>query len=210
MKLNIKYSIRLEEQRIEKTIKKLPWYNKLGYRPHFPKNINPEIDNLKKINIALKNEYNEKDYKNAKNKILKKNSVIGKKFISNLENICGKKAKKEYELILTKYGVGGSYFLPNQIIININSKSKINTILHEITHLVIESNIQKYKIEQNQKERIIDLILTSKQISLDNYKMQKRGKEHKKTIDKLFKKYFKPPLSNFFKKLEKMNKTVNK
>ena len=110
------------------------------------------------------------------------------------------KNKKDYKLILTKYGMGGSYSLPNQIILNINSKSKINTILHEITHLTIEAYIQKYKIQQNQKERIVDLILTSKQISLNNYKMQKRGKEYKKLTDKLFKEYFKPPLSNFFKK----------
>jgi len=209
MPLNILYSKKLEEQRIEKTLKKLPWYDRLGYTPRFPKNINPKIDSFKKINSALKNEYNEKDYKDAKNEILKKISIIEKDFISKLENICGKKAKKEYKLILTKYGVGGSYCLPNQIILNINSKSKINTILHEITHLTIEVYIQKYKVEQNQKERIIDLILTSKQISLNNYKMQKRGKDHKKIIDRLFKEYFKPPLDIFFKKLEKLNKTPN-
>ena len=82
--------------------------------------------------------------------------------------------------------------------------------MHEITHLAIETYIQKYKIEQNQKERIIDLILSSKKISLKNYKMQKRGKEYMKIVDKLFKEYFKPPLGIFFKKLEKLNKKINK
>ena len=94
MSLNIKYSIKLEEQRIEKTLKKLLWYNKLGYRPRFPKNITPEIDNLKIINSSLKNEYNEKDYKNTKDKILKKFSTIEKVFYSKLKKNLWQKNKK--------------------------------------------------------------------------------------------------------------------
>jgi hypothetical protein len=205
MPLNIKYSLKLERQRVNKTIKKLPWYGKLGYSPRFPENINPKIDSLKKIHAALLDEYNEIDYKKAAMEINKKFSAIEKNFSSNLQKICGKKIRKNFQLILTKYGVGGSYSSPDKIIYNIGMKSSsINTIFHEITHLVIEPNIKKYQIQQNEKERIVDLILTSKPIALTDYKMQKRGKDCGKIIDPLFKKYFKPPINNFFKKLTEL------
>lgn len=208
MPLDIKYSVKLEKQRIKNTIKKLSWYKKLGYSPRFPQNINPKTDNLIKIYTALMDEYSEKDYKRATAEINKKFSKIENIFYDKLLNACGKKIKRNFKLILTKYGVGGSYKLPNKIILNINSKSKINTILHEITHLAIEPSIQKYQIQQNEKERIVNLILTSKPIALPDYKMRRRGEEHKKFIDPLFKKYFKPPISNFFKKFAELHNKI--
>lgn len=208
MPLDIKYSIKLEKQRIKNTIKKLSWYEKLGYLPRFPKNINPKTDNLKKVYAALLDEYAEKDYKSATAEINKKFSKIENIFYGKLHNACGKRIKRNFKLILTKYGVGGSYKLPNKIILNINSKSKINTILHEITHLAIEPYIQKYQIQQNEKERIVNLILTSKPIALPDYKMRKRGEEYKKFIDPLFKEYFKPPISNFFKKFAELHNKI--
>jgi hypothetical protein len=102
-------------------------------------------------------------------------------------------------------GVGGSYSLPNKIIYNIAMKSSpVNTVLHEITHLIIEPYIKRYRIQQDEKERIVDLILTSKLISLPNYKMQKRGEKNSRLIDPLFKKHFKPPIGNFFKEFSKL------
>lgn len=201
MPLKIQYGVKHEKQRIKKTIAKLLWFEKLGYSPRFPKNINPEIDNLEKIYAALLKEYAKDEYKKATAEININFPKVENIFYDKLRNLLGQKIRKNYRLILTKYGVGGSYKLPNIITLNINSKSPVNTILHEITHLAIEPYIRKYGIKQNEKERIVDLILTSPSIALKNYKMQKRGKEHKKIIDPLFKEYFKPPINNFFKKL---------
>ena len=201
MPLEIKYSVKTEKQRIKNAIKNLAWYKKLGYVPCFPKNINPEIDSLEKIYAALQKEYKDKDYRESAILIKKKFSRIENNFYDRLQKVCGKKIRKNYKLILTKYGVGGSYAPPNKIIIKINAGNPINIILHEIVHLAIEPYIQKYKIKQNEKERIVDLILTSKLISLKNYKMQKRGEEFQ-FIDPLFKKYFKPPIGEFFKRLK--------
>jgi hypothetical protein len=205
MILEIKYSLQLEKQRVKKTIEKLSWYERLGYSPRFPQNVNPKNDNLKKIYSAIKYEYIEEDYKNIAAEIKIKFSEIEKDFCEKFKKLYGKKIRKNFKLILTKYGVGGSYSLPNKIILNINMKSLVNTILHEITHLVIESYIQKYKIPQNQKERIVDLILSSKSIALKGYVIQKRGEEYKKIIDPLFVDLFNPPIDNFFKALEKIN-----
>lgn len=209
MSLDIEYSVKLEEQRIKNTLEKLSWYENLGYKPRFPKDVNPKTDNLKKIYTALLNEYTEEDYKRVATEINKKFFEIENNFCDKLHGLCGKRIKRNFKLILTKYGVGGSYFLPNKIIYNFSMKSfSINTILHEITHLIIEPYIKRYQIKQNEKERIVDLILTSESIILPNYKMQKRGEEHKKFIDPLFSKYFRPPINNFFRKLEELNKKL--
>lgn len=211
MPLSIIYSEELERKRIKKTLEKLPWYYKLGYSPRFPKSIDPRNDNLEKIFLALKNEYKEEDYRKSANEIIKTFSEIENSFFEKLQVICGKKIKRKFKLVLTKYDVGGSYSMPNRIIYNFEMKSSsISTILHEIVHLVIEKYIQKYQIQQNEKERIVDLILTSNPIALPNYKMQKRGEEFKNIIDPLFKIYFNPPIDNFLKKLKKSNNTNTK
>jgi hypothetical protein len=69
-------------------------------------------------------------------------------------------AQDEYIIYFTKYGTGGSYNLPNTVIINLNRRWEVGmlkTIIHEIIHLAIEKDILEYKIEQWQKERIVDL-----------------------------------------------------
>lgn len=206
MPLNIKYGLELEEQRLKNTLDRYLWYKKMGYNPRFPADIIPKSSNHAKIYSALKNEYDEKIYQKTATEIIKKFSIKEKKFYSNLQTIFGKKIRSNYSVILTQYGVSGSYSLPNKIILNINSKSKIHTIFHEIVHLIIEPYIQKYTIEQNQKERIVDLILTTTQISLSHYKKQKRGEKFKKNIDHLFKLYFKAPINIFFQKLDELTK----
>jgi len=203
MPLKIKYSLKLEKQRLKNTIKKFSWFEKMGYAPRFPKNTNPKLDSLKKIYTALQCEYVEEDYEKAAIEINKQFSRIENTFYDKLQRQCGKRIKRNFNLVLTKYGVGGSYSLPNKIIYNFQMKSSsINTIMHEITHLTIEPYIKKYQIQQNEKERIVDLILTSDIVALD-YTMQKRGEQAGKIIDPLFKQYFKPPISVFFKELQK-------
>jgi len=65
-----------------------------------------------------------------------------------------------YKIILSKYGGGGSYDLPNEIIINFKNRGEkfIQTVVHEMVHLLIEPWIQKYKISHWTKERVTDLI----------------------------------------------------
>ena len=42
-------------------------------------------------------------------------------------------------------------------------------IAHEIVHIIIEPWIQKYKIQYQEKERIVDLILSSKEFYFLKY-----------------------------------------
>ncbi len=66
----------------------------------------------------------------------------------------------KYEVFLTSYGTGGSYELPNIVVMNICNRDQDRLVIilfHEIIHLNIESFIQKYSIPHWYKERIVDL-----------------------------------------------------
>ena len=66
----------------------------------------------------------------------------------------------ELKIQLTCYGMGGSYWLPNKIVLLATKLSPTATIVHELIHLVVEEWIQKYAIGQAQKERIVDLFMS--------------------------------------------------
>ena len=61
---------------------------------------------------------------------------------------------------LTQYGTGGSYQPPKTIIINITNKNCLKVALHEIVHLLAESTVQKQKLSHQEKEKLVESILT--------------------------------------------------
>jgi hypothetical protein len=97
-------------------------------------------------------------------------------------------------ITLTQYGVGGSYWLPNKVIININYSwlDFFETLFHELIHLFIEKPIiEKYDLSHESKESLIDYIMTHNQYlktMFPNYKIQKAFSKQlpdKKIINKL-------------------------
>ena len=177
IKLQFNYSVEYEVQRIKNTIKKLDWFKEKGYRLSFPKNLTLEnVGSLDEEDIrkSVVDEYNEDEYREVIEIINKQWS----KYSSLLENyFLETKIRIEdfYEVKLTKYGVGGSYHLPNTIITNIQAHydvSLIKTIIHEIVHLSIQELIEKYEVEHWKKERIVDLILDKYVSKTSQIKMQ--------------------------------------
>ncbi len=111
---------------------------------------------------------------------------------------------------LTNYGVGGSYNLPNIIILNINNKKGFKTIIHEIIHLLIETWIQEYKVQHWEKERIVDLVLNSKEFSFLKYNNWQGSYDNaEEYIDDLFNKYFFENPKNFFSKIKSARHLVS-
>ena len=163
VEINMRHSLDLEVRRVILVKQKAEWFKKMGYRLSLPGSLN--LDNLKKISQEeaeeyINKEYKEDDYKNANIKIQEDWAAMSMGFKEKL-------LKYElnpldvYDVFLTKYGVKGSYDLPNSITINfkqleINNISRV--IMHEIVHLLIEGLIQKYNVEHWRKERIVDLI----------------------------------------------------
>lgn len=198
--IKIKYSISFETQRVFDVAKKIDWFKRMSYEVDLPKDL--KIENTKKITKkiiidAIINEYNSIDYEKAV-KIIKQNwdkisSELAKNFLS-----IKLKPKSSYNIFLTKYGTGGSYNLPNYIIVNFRKRTAddlVRIIIHEIIHLMIEPSVKKNKVQHWQKERLVDLIFSKIMPSVA--KMQKLPKEVQK-IDLIFNKFF-PDIEKFFK-----------
>jgi hypothetical protein len=113
----------------------------------------------KEIEEAVIAEYSDNVYKENE-KFLLDNWKKASQEIDSAFSKSGLKFQEEYKIYLTKYGTGGSYNLPNTVIINVTFSFKIKIIqliIHEMIHLAIEEDILKYEIGQAQKERIVDL-----------------------------------------------------
>jgi hypothetical protein len=156
MKLIIRANtIDQEKGIIEDTKKKLKWYKKNRYVCVLPKG-------------TLEREYNLKDYKKVIEQI---NKSWKKEDLKRLIKILGVKADKTYNVYLTKYGVGGSYYPPNLITVNISPEydfyQKTQTIIHEIIHLTMEDFVIKNKLSHWQKEGLIKLLESIVAINLN-------------------------------------------
>lgn len=154
MELTIKYGKRFENNRIKSTLEKLDWFKSHGYKPIIPKNISTE----KQIVNFIDKNFNEKDYEENKKKLLKEYKKIKKRFNEKLKSLFSN-IPKEVEVILTKYGSGGSYLFPNKVIINIQgnqiNKPLIDVLKHEILHLLSEEKIIRKKLSHEEKEKFI-------------------------------------------------------
>jgi len=202
--IKIKYSDDFEVQRVFKSLQKINWYKKMGYNLVLPKALSSK--NLgalsdKSIKQIVKKIYGVLDYQKISNSIEQKWPKISTKVFNALP-MFNLPSKKQYNVILTKYGVAGSYNLPNTIIVNFSNKTNneiIKIIVHEMIHLIIEPLILKHKTGHWQKERIVDLIVSK--VNPLNDRMQNLPIRTEK-IDKIF--------SNFYPDIEKIIKSINK
>lgn len=151
MELTIKYGKRFEVNRILFTLERLDWYKLHNYKPILPENIKTKEQVIGFVN----NNFNEEEYKSKEGELSKNYKKINKKFTEKLMNSFPN-LPKEIEVILTKYGMGGSYSLPNKVIINIKSKKSVIDILkHEILHLLCEEEVIEKGMSQEEKEELI-------------------------------------------------------
>lgn len=146
--LNINFSREFEQWRIKTCLAKLDWFKAEGYKVNLPEEGQAE-------------EYDETDFQAYADLITGDWSKYSDQLSQGLTNLEGAEIQEAYKVNLTKYGVGGSYSYPNEVIINIAQKGReraVLTLIHEITHLSIHKLIKKYEIEHWQKERLVDLI----------------------------------------------------
>ncbi|MFH1054649.1 MAG: hypothetical protein V1744_00995 [Candidatus Altiarchaeota archaeon] len=162
------------------------------------------------IEAAIKKEHDSNKFLAEESKITQEYWATLGKYFKDLAGIFGEKVVLPSEIVLTDYGVGGSYNLKTrQILDNLyNSNGELktpkelkNTIVHETMHLQLEKFIQDYKIPQWQKEYVVDKMIVEKFQSTD-YTGLKTGKPRwqgpegfdyhgaKAQVDPLFDKYF--------------------
>ena len=157
IKLHFMYGPETDVKRVKNTLKKISWFKENGYRPILPEGIleNSSLDEIREVVVVS---YDEKPYETLSQEVLEIWDTHAGSFIK-LKAIPDCRFHDTYEVVLTKYGVGGSYYADTgKIIVNINTKKVIDTIQHEIIHTGIEYLIQKYKVSHWRKERLVGLI----------------------------------------------------
>jgi len=200
MKLDIKYSLDFEVERVKNTLARLDWFNEQGYRPRLPDGVSKGSSDSE-IKQVIEAEFDQSIYEQAKQKLSDRfipvadqfNSALVEVFDSSIDTIV---------INLTGYGVGGSYHLPSTIVINHHMSDLFKTVIHEIVHLMIQENIEKHEIEHWEKERIVDLILNSEQFSFLEYDSMQDTKGTEKYVDGLFNECFFKDKEQFFKQMK--------
>lgn len=168
--LKYTYSENLEISRLLYTLNRLEWYLNNGYSLDyisFPEglvvsNTARGVDE-EKVALLVKKEYNSNKYKEAAESLdnLYRNY---KQILGIFINKISLGILPEIEVVLSRYGIGGSYHLPNKIVCNIAKMYNIGLLratLHEIIHLHIEPLIKKYQINHWSKESIVNLLFQS-------------------------------------------------
>ena len=134
-------------------------------------------------------EFDQKEYEDKANELKQKWEEKKDDFLNKLAGL-RLPMQSEYIVVFTKYGVGGSYGLPNTIQINFNypiEKETIAITLHEIIHLTIEELIKKYRIDHWKKERLVDLIYGK---FYPHEKRLQRDPEKSEEIERIFEAFF--------------------
>jgi len=209
--LNFQYSIERETRRVLKTIEDIWWFKKEGYKWEnfgYPKGL--DINKVgsgevtyseEEIRSLVENEYEVEVYEKIKTFFETEWNKISEDFRNKLRE-CSLPIPENYKIILTKYGTGGSYDIPNLIFLNtsflyMGEKHVFKTLMHEMVHLAIEELIRKFKVGQWQKERIVDLI--SAEFSSD-LKSSRVVPIDTKEIDKIFEKEY-PNIEEIIKQI---------
>lgn len=160
--------------RIVRTIRNLEYYKNNAYKPNLPdhpifqKFTQPDADisslySEETKQIFVNEIYDTDSYRDMTERIENSRPTIEKalkRFLS-LKEKWGFETHPSYQIVLTNFGVSGSYNSQEGIII-ISTKSKgppSNIIIHEGIHIGIEENIvDKYDLTHWEKERVVDKI----------------------------------------------------
>tara|TARA_Y100000310_G_scaffold112994_2_gene111541 strand:+ start:2814 stop:3440 length:627 start_codon:yes stop_codon:yes gene_type:complete len=194
-RIHVIYSLKTEVTRIRNSFKKIDWYKEKGYwnKIKLPESLKG-IESFEKITEkdildTVKSEYSEEEYKQFTEGVRTSWDNVGKKY-DLWKILSALKLQSEYTIQLTKYGVGGSYSMPNRIVVNIHMKKSgpvENTILHEMVHLSIQELIDKYEISHWHKERLVELIILK---TLPEMAHEQDLPEEAYDIDEVFDKFY--------------------
>lgn len=210
IKFSIKYSREFEIQRVLSTKKKFKWYSDNGYNLNnftLPKGFSAEELSRKSETEIISHVNKEYDAEFFQPHIQAINSLLPN-YLDKLTNYLFEidvKILPNIEIKLTRYGIGGSYNVPNTVITNTSKLFNIGLvriILHETIHLHIQGLIDKYKIGQWEKEIIVDSLF--EKFSVDIFKRQNYLIDASK-IQKIFKENY-PKIELIIQNVSKINR----
>ena len=109
----------------------------------------------------VEEEYDINKYKEYKERIEKEWKKRGQGFVMRLLTFFHLPKKFQFIIEISNYGPLGFYNADtNTITVNLNTHlDAIDTIMHEMVHIMVEPFIKKYDIKYERKEFIVDTIL---------------------------------------------------
>ena len=192
VELVVDYGPERDILRVKNAIKRLPWYKEQGYNIaniKLPAGLS-ESSTQEEIETAVLAEYREGEYKEFETFIKEKWHDLSGCF-EELKNAPSLNLKDKYTVVLTRYGMSGSYDeRKGEAIINLGRREKEQTvgiIFHEIIHMTIETLIKKYQVKHWYKERLVDLMMDKYFTGL---KDMQNIKENVEVVDKAFNAFF--------------------
>lgn len=203
MRLTINYGVEREVDRVFYTLHKYEWYQHQGYKVFLPEGVT--IDSTREeVRRKIEELYLFEEYEAKGKELVIDFEKYAEPFSQALKTLFSRNVPEAIELILTKYGVGGSYRFPKTVLFNLQYTVGVENLFHEVMHLCIEPYIKKYSIGHWEKERIVDLILHSKDFAFLNYtKWQGDYQGVEKIIDPLFNTCYPLFLEYFFNMISK-------
>lgn len=194
IRLTMLYSQESERRRVSQTLDKLAWYKEQKYTLTFPLDFDPEKDCvLEELGGVIEKDFDSKIYEKKAQEIESEWKKVSPVFFERASRF-GIDLEPEYRIFLTRYGVGGSYWLPNNIQLNFeypnyeNKESIIMVLAHEMLHLKIESWIKEYDIPHWTKERLVDLMYNK--IFSDKKPRLQRDPENPERVQEVFERLF--------------------
>lgn len=191
------YSLEFDKLRVRDTFEKIAWYREHGYNPLFPGNKRiSDINETQGVNELIKLvevEYDPQFYIDIAVEFERQWHWFVDHWAESPLKDTALVFEETYEVLLTSYGVGGSYDIPNTVVMNVYQRAhdRLATILfHEMIHLSIEPFIQKYSVAHWYKERLVDLFY--KRIFPEKAFEQNLPKEVL-AVDPIFEAYFSHP-----------------
>jgi hypothetical protein len=159
VKINFIYDIESELYRVGDAFRRKSHFLKYNYIVRLPEGFSLEDTNLDNLKPKIEKEINNPLVDDAKVDISSSWDKYQSEIIRLLDLIGGQ-IPDEINVVLTKYGVGGSYWPPQKVIINVNYKKFFENFVHELMHCCIEEPIIKeYRLGHQQKEGVVDWIL---------------------------------------------------
>ena len=137
--------------------------------------------NTEKVERYLTSVFDAKKYEKTAGLVKEEWTKVKDDFLQNLVEKTKLDPAEKYDVQITMYGPGGSYQLPNRIILRAAKNSDVSdsadTIMHEIIHLLIEKIVKKNKLNHNGKENLVNIIIErvfSQQTSLKKENTEKQ------------------------------------
>lgn len=169
VKINFIYDIDSELYRVYDALKRKEHFLKYNYKINLPKGFSIESDNLDNLKSQIEIEINNPLVDDAR-VVISSSCFRYQSEIINLLDSIGGQIPNEISVVLTKYGVGGSYWPPQKIIINVNYKKYFENFLHELIHCCIEESIiKKCRLDHQQKEGVVDWIFLNNPFLINTF-----------------------------------------